>query len=316
VHIHRHHHNELFDDKDGPYAFHGTRSTLEILKSGYLQASYSMNGHGIYFGRRYQDSEPYAGDESSSYGDSDNPVRSVFVFDKKKQSIFESEDIGQGGSTQAYVITTQDRYDLTNLKAIVFMDMVDVEAFDDYYANCDAETKQWLDTITYYNAKYIPDFRAAFHGARMKILKDIHLLIWVIHGGAPQGFNMSEDELILLAKLNTPWDSSVFQDIIAATLKLTPEFAENVLNFLPLSPSEWADAITWMASPTHWSPLRSIYLSNVKNVGKLFDKVRGDPVAFTRVDAWLTQHIEKTQRLKPEMRDLLMTLPLVAKILL
>ena len=108
-------------DSDGK-AFHGTRLASAILNSWKLQASKSINGYGIYFGRTFSDSVGYStvGSSSKAKVGSDE-IPAVLVFHKHPDDGLVSKDIK---GIKAYV-SKDESYLLDSLQAIYFQPIVD-----------------------------------------------------------------------------------------------------------------------------------------------------------------------------------------------
>ena len=90
--------------------------------------------HGIFFGRRYSDSYPYASEYSSNIHQTYEglPVSAILVFNKKNSVSFESCDSGMFGCVKEYLLS-EESYSIENLHSIVFMSEEDFLSFFEFY---------------------------------------------------------------------------------------------------------------------------------------------------------------------------------------
>lgn len=148
--------NDIFNEYEEKYLYHGTKSTFEIIESGVLKKNNSATGSGIFFGRTFLTSFKYADNmKSSNIKSSKNPISSVLIMKKQKDLEFKKNDEGLL-STKEYILY-EDTYDLIeNLQDIVFLRKIDIDNFFKKFDSFSDDMKKKLKTINIYQYDYNP----------------------------------------------------------------------------------------------------------------------------------------------------------------
>lgn len=137
--------------------YHGTRSTLEVLDGGQLNAYSASQGWGVFFGECYFDSYDYATSRSEGTNRTwtKEPIGSVMVLRKQPGITFEEYPYGIMGSRRAYRLS-KSNYSLTNLKDIIFLNEADLDKFIAFWAQKDAVFQNGLKQVGIYLESYFP----------------------------------------------------------------------------------------------------------------------------------------------------------------
>lgn len=148
--------SDILDTDREVLLFHGTRSTLEILDKGHLNAYTSKSGWGIFFGRNFHVSHSYATDRSSNIHETwtEMPVRGVLVLRKDSSKQFRRNDAGNG-MVKEYILE-EETYSLDNLRDIVFLGEEDVLAFIQHLSKKETKEQAKLRKVNIYTESYKP----------------------------------------------------------------------------------------------------------------------------------------------------------------
>jgi hypothetical protein len=232
-------------EEDHPYLFHGTGATWDIVESGKLISSEAGHGTGIYFGRNYQTSVPFAFNRYE-----DHEIRSIMILHNDQPVDLIARD-WEHQRTYEYFLEGRQEYSIDSLVAIVFAENKDVRAFDYKFRRWPkAKQEEFLARgVKLYDQSLRPlDYDSVFN-AFSRVFRTIpevldvdpELAFWPV---GLKSFHLYSNDLYELLLYSTKGDRDLVKRVIRSALWDTQYTFIKFEVIRKLTGDEWWDLLT------------------------------------------------------------------------